>query len=491
MPGSGKTLTITEKVKYLVEQEHVSPNQILLIAFTKKAAEEMTARNPYVKACTFHSLGLEILLNVKERRIKVMECLNEVVSKYAKENQKMIQETFTQYDISLTLHEFVEISKSFITLFKTNQCSFDSISPSSQQELQLLKMIQNIHVQYEEILRKENAIDFHDMITLATDYIKKYNLNLQYRYIIIDEFQDISDARYLLIKAICENAKAKLFCVGDDWQSIYGFSGSDIDLFYHFEKYFGKTQMIKLENTYRNSQELINIASTFIQKNPHQIKKILYSNNHIKNPIIAFSYQYEPTSALIGAIEDIFQKFGEEAEILLLGRTKYDLGDYLSPVLFYFPHSSKVVYQKYPKMKIKFLTVHEAKGLEAENVILLNLKDSKLGFPTKIKNESILFHVSKNSDYYDYAEERRLFYVCLTRTKNRVYLLVPHQKYSIFFQELKEIANIKVIPVIEKQKLEEIPVCPHCKKTHLIIKDCDGIKYWECPECQFGLKEYL
>ncbi|MBQ9279946.1 MAG: UvrD-helicase domain-containing protein [Clostridia bacterium] len=411
--GSGKTLTIAAKVKYLIDFQNVNPESILLIAFTNKSANEMTERiqkilntKTNVRALTFHKLGLKII--------------------YMAEN-----------------------------LQKSNENTIPDLPP----------------------LSKNSKIDFSDMIQLSTELVEKNKVPLSYQYIIIDEYQDISYDRYRLVKAIKDKTKAKLTCVGDDWQSIFGFSGNDIDLFCNFEKYFGKTQIVKLKRTYRNSKGLIAKASLFIQQNPDQIKKKLTSHKRLRNPIIACKYSFEPTHALRYALHDIYQRYGEKAEVLLLGRTKYDLNDYVDNKIYYSPKTRKVIYILHPDMQIQFMTIHEAKGLEADNVIILNMKDAIIGFPNKMENES------DNKETYPYAEERRLFYVALTRTRNRVYLMVPTHKPSLFYQELSKITWIKTVFTEEEQELEEVPICPICKKNHLKLKESDGIKYWFCSNC--------
>ena len=169
---------------------------------------------------------------------------------------------------------------------------------------------------------------------------------------------------------------------------------------------------MKINNTYRNSKELIKVAGSFISKNKRQIKKDLKSNKSLYKPIKIIYYK-----SLNKTIRNIIDN-SKYKDFLILGRNNRDI-DMLEKDL-----------------KDMFLTVHKSKGLEADNVIVINLEDDILGFPNKIKNEKVLRLVSNNKDYYPYSEERRLFYVALTRTKNYVYLLVPNKK-SNFIKELE------------------------------------------------------
>ena len=238
--------------------------------------------------------------------------------------------------------------------------------------------------------------------------IKLKGLKRYYKYIIIDEFQDISLERFKLIRLIKESCSSKMFCVGDDYQSIYKFSGSRLDMIINFKKYFGYTKVIKLTNTYRNSIELIKASTKFINKNPYQIKKKINSNKSISKPIKIIYYVKNMDIKLNKLINMI------PGEILILSRNNRDI--------------------KIDDKRISFKTVHKSKGLESENVILINLNNSCYGFPNRINNELQKKILPKSK--YLYEEERRLFYVALTRTKNNIYLLVDKQNPSIFVEEL-------------------------------------------------------
>ena len=135
------------------------------------------------------------------------------------------------------------------------------------------RVIKPIIIAYNEHLEAEGDIDFSDMINKATELVRKGYTVHPYKWVIIDEYQDISVSRFNLVKAIIDQTNAKLLCVGDDWQSIYRFTGSDISLFTKFPNYFGKSEIMRIEKTYRNSQQLIDIAGDFIMKNSNQFKK--------------------------------------------------------------------------------------------------------------------------------------------------------------------------------------------------------------------------
>ncbi|MCR5224102.1 MAG: UvrD-helicase domain-containing protein, partial [Bacilli bacterium] len=241
-----------------------------------------------------------------------------------------------------------------------------------------------------------NKIDFNDMISLAIKNVK--NTHLKYKHIIIDEFQDTSPVRFDLIKEIIKYTNAKLFCVGDDFQSIYRFSGCNLDTFINFNKYFRDVKTYYLKYTYRNSNELIKISSSFIMKNPKQLKKNIISSKNLDKPIMI----------LIGfTINDALKNIDNP---MILGRNNKDIDKIESD-------------NKY--------TIHRSKGLESDNIILVNSDN----IPNNMKNERILRFVLNDNDYILHEEERRLFYVALTRTKNKIYILV-NKKMSPFVKEL-------------------------------------------------------
>ena len=270
------------------------------------------------------------------------------------------------------------------------------------------------------------------MIINASEYVDKYGINNKYKYVIIDEYQDTSYIRFLLVKSILGKTGAHLMVVGDDFQSIYRFTGCDVSLFLDFNKYFNDSKVMKIENTYRNSEELISVAGNFVMKNKKQIKKRLKSNKHILKPIEIIYYK-DIKKTFISLIEKIYSN--SRKPIMILGRNNSDIDIVLSNKIK-IDSNGKVTYLENKDIEMYYLTSHKSKGLEEENVIIINLIDKLLGFPNKIIDDKVLRFVSCKDDKYSYSEERRLFYVALTRTKNKVYLLTSRGNPSIFVREL-------------------------------------------------------
>ena len=276
------------------------------------------------------------------------------------------------------------------------------------------KFILEIYRIYDNELNSTNSIDLNDMVIKSRELVDEYKLALKYKYIIIDEFQDSSKIRLNLIKSIMKYNNAKIMCVGDDYQSIYRFAGSDIELFLNFKKYFKNSEIMYLKNTYRNSKELLYISNSFICKNKYQFKKELFSNKSNSKPIKIYfcSNKIKGLKKLIKICNENF---------MIIGRNNIDIK--------YYVEKDGVI------NNINYFTAHKSKGLESDDIILINLSDDVMGFPSKIKNSKIINYLF-DKELYKYDEERRLFYVAITRTKNNVYMLVDKNNMSIFVKEL-------------------------------------------------------
>lgn len=355
------------------------------------------------------------------------------------------------------------------------------------------------YLEYQQALKERHCIDFEDMINESAELIRKKQIakeKLDYRYIIVDEYQDISRQRYNLVKELSQLCNAKIMAVGDDWQSIYAFSGSILPLFTKFCTEVGYGKELKITRTYRNAQEIIDIAGTFVQKNLQQIKKELISPKRIDNPVIISTYgeekggngelhngglYYNLGVAIENAIGEIleFSKIESKTKvpsILLIGRYGFDARNMCKAKLFSYNEDNGRVYSvKYGgKVKLNFMTAHSSKGLTAENVIIINAKDETYGFPSKVDDDPVLNLVVSFDTSYNYAEERRLFYVALTRTKNRVFIVTPDMRPSEFIKELlSEPQNYPNVTLHGELKVD--------LKAPKKIKDC-------CPICGYPLQ---
>jgi len=367
---------------------------------------------------------------------------------------------------------------SFITLMKANEKTIDGLLKSLEPKTNPLDPMENaipqdfrskailtdiikpFYDEYQRVLDQQYEIDFTDAIIQATELCRK-GLWKQYEYILVDEFQDISVDRYKFLQALrSDSPKTKLYCVGDDWQSIFRFAGSDMSLVYEFEKYFGYTEQCKIETTYRFHQPLIDKSSAFIMRNKEQKEKTIKtpSNDTYKTYLNFVKCDGEDKDGVKKEVETIVASIPNDQSILLLGRYNYDA----MSVGFNGKIDMKDnrIMVKIGKRELPFLSVHSAKGLEADHVILVNCNQGAYGFPSLIEDDPILDFVLSKSETYPFAEERRLFYVAMTRARMRMYVLYDHKRPSPFISEF--LLKVEVGSYL----------CPRCLEGKMVaIKD--------------------
>lgn len=414
--GSGKTFTIVNKIKYLLDNNIYKENELLIISFTNESVNDLKRKIDYdLDIMTFHKLAIT-LINNPDMKISNEYYLKFIINeyfnsygKYNKKQNKLIKRILQEMDID----NLKKLIFTFINLYKSNYNDINYLLNLYQKSKFInkiyFKIILEIYHIYNQELKASNLYDFNDMIKIATNNVNNNIIKTNYKYIIIDEFQDTSLNRFKLIDAIMKQNNAKIFVVGDDYQSIYRFSGCNLDIFLNFNKLVNNLNIINLDYNYRNPKEIIDVANSFIMKNKNQIKKETICLKNINKPIKICFYKNKRT-----AIEKILKYI--DTKYLILGRNNKD----------------KDLFNVQDK---PFLTIHKSKGLEEDNIILINLTNNNNSLPSKIKNHKVINKIIK-TDYYPYEEERRLFYVALTRTRNNIYLLVPKSNYSIFIKEL-------------------------------------------------------
>lgn len=415
--GSGKTYTIVSRIRYLIKYRNVKPSDILCISFTNDAVNKLKEdlNNKDVEVLTFHKLALKIIGRKKE--VLSEDMLTDIII-----NTFSNDKLFGLYEMER--FDMYNLVKTFINLFKSNNYPLDKfytfINKANTKDKMLLKEIMKCYICYESYLNKEGLMDFNDMINIAINKLDK--VNLKYKHIIIDEYQDTSLTKFLLIKRIISINKSNLFAVGDDFQSIYRFTGSNIKIITRFKKYFPFSKIIKLKYTYRNSKELVFVAGKFIMKNKSQIRKKMKSKIRENNPVKIIYYD-----DLTSSINKVIKKEKID-DLFVLSRNNKDL------------ENINIKDIKYKKM-----SVHKSKGLQAKYVFLINVNSNKNGFPNKIEDHKILKYVNNYKERFKYDEERRLFYVALTRCTKKIYLFVPSNRESIFIKEIKKYKNVNVI----------------------------------------------
>ncbi len=339
-----------------------------------------------------------------------------------------------------------DLLETVINLLKSNHTTIPEIRSlnsgakySASTEL-ILALVTPVYHAYCQYLSDAGELDFNDMINRARCYVEQGRWKNPYRYVIVDEYQDISASRFELLKSMRVSSDFRLFCVGDDWQSIYRFAGSDVGFILSFEHFWGPSQISKIETTYRFPQKLIEITGEFIMQNPAQIRKNIRGRARDEDFPLEEICGYTEKEALRGMLQAL-RSLPNGVSVFLIGRYSFD-GTLLQ-------EAAGITTQNQPAkgftevklagrddLSIRFLTAHRSKGLQADYVFILNNRKSRLGFPSKVQEAPIMGLLLDNWDRFPDAEERRLFYVAMTRARRKVFLLTVHGKESDFIIEL-------------------------------------------------------
>jgi DNA helicase-4 len=397
----------------------------------------------------------------------------------------------------------ISLCCTFITLMKSNNYGFGDLESKNarisnrffrSRNQAFFGLIRPLLEKYAEELNARNEVDFSDMINKATQLVSSNTYKKRYKYIIVDEFQDISIGRYKLLRAMkSADPSTRLFCVGDDWQSIYRFAGSDIALFKSFQAYFGTTERSTIETTYRYSNPLLTMSNGFITKNPNQSRKLLKSANHASVTKYFLKYStdenQDDTSALIETFNHILSTNSavDRKSIYILGRYSFDIKRikneekqlWIDVERGFIEYVSRYSDVNTGKIKANFMTVHKSKGLEADIVIILNCNAGRHGFPAKLSDDPVLNLLLSEADQFENGEERRLFYVAMTRAKEAVYFISDAFQKSKFVLELElgqtSNSNLK---------------CPECITADLVLRKAGAAKNGT-PYKFYGCSNYL
>lgn len=446
--GSGKTSVLTARVAYLLQSHQAQAEELLLLAFGREAAEEMKQRlnskigisAEKVQVSTFHQLGLKILNQVEPERVVISPlalddnqrqawCIDWLKKHWmTPTNFKRWQKHLSKWPIAyLTGDDELGSHVSNLKLIGWLEKQLEQLNASGltkkevQQQLidhrdytrlnSELSLCWPCVTAWQKELKEQNHIDFSIMISRATQYVEKGKFISPWKFIMIDEYQDISPDRLALVEALCNQSKAQhqasIFAVGDDWQSIYQFAGADVDLTTGFKDRFESSTIHHLDTTYRFNNQLGSVANRFVQENPIQLPKELNSFKQQK--------QKSVYSAPSKEVEKILDQINRQAKgkanksVMLLGRNHYHKPELLEDW-------KKI----YTSIDISFMTCHASKGKEADFVIILCVDEGQ--FPAKKKQLHIDGALTESSDVFPYAEERRLFYVAMTRAKEKVWI---------------------------------------------------------------------
>ena len=373
---------------------------------------------------------------------------------------------FNQYKQSL-----IENAQTIIQHMRQNNIDVDGMRELNERRggkhvgrnREMLQLVEPLYNAYLDNFRTTQGIDFPGMIIDAIRCVRRNDYRHPHKYVLIDEYQDMSRPRYELIRALREQSDFTLFCVGDDWQSIYRFAGSDIHLILDFAEIWrdwGPTHMFQITTTRRFRQSLIEASGKFVMQD-----KNLYVK-HLHNPSDKKDYSLKALGGAtqeerFDAIVEQLRKLPKTASVLMLGRYRSDLNllsrNDRDGLLQIDEHSSKITFLEKPDMDIEFMTAHKSKGLQRDFVFLLCCSGGLKGFPSAIPDEPLLGLLLPEVERMPHAEERRLFYVAMTRCKKKLFFVVDQSRPSRFMYELHD----KICPnIFRGVKLP--PQCPNC-----------------------------
>jgi len=345
--------------------------------------------------------------------------------------------------------------------------------PASPRTRLFLDLYWHIHDRWEAELRAINAVDFDDMLLQAAELVERNPALARFDLVMVDEFQDTSRARARLTRALLRGERKHLLAVGDDWQSINRFAGADLSVMTDFSSYFGPAQTRRLQTTFRCSQTIADVASRFVSRNPAQIGKTVRAARGDGGPPVTI-VRVEGRDTIPSAIEEHLANLmraapGSSVDVLGRYRFEQDL----------MPH------RRYPELDVTFRTVHSSKGLEADYVVLPNLTTGTHGFPSQIDDDPVLSLAMSADDGFLHSEERRLFYVALTRARYGVTLFTVTGMESPFVVELLRDPGVVVDSMQASSAL--VNVCPGCGEGTLVRRNGPYGAFLGCsrfPRCR-------
>ena len=332
---------------------------------------------------------------------------------------------------------------------------------------------------YEEILRENGTIDFEDMILGPIRHLsgaeRDQVLPNRYKYILVDEFQDVSEARKNFLARILA-ADSRLFAVGDDWQSVYRFTGSDSMAMKEFagsesplvaedgvsgrDARLFEPRTYRIQETFRTCRPISDVASEFIQKNPAQIRKSIRSRPpDDSTPAVNICSVDRYDSNSLKRVLNLIPRSDKSKGVFILGRKNREIKSFSPEELMAFRDD----------LRISKGTIHKSKGLEDDIVIVLGMDSGMKGFPGCGEEDPLLSVFLPPGDGYPNSEERRVMYVAMTRAREKIFLVNQSVQPSSFTEEIKEICGSLDVKFNDAVLREDVVgPCPECFSKGLV-----------------------
>jgi len=443
--------------------EHVSDK-----SYAMKNKEEQFQKGNLLLVKTFESMTADSALfnHTLDQIVK-----NRLPENYHKNRTLVFKEEFNKYhqDVKDFIHQVMRITD----MIKVENTDIGSVLEKSQQDQH--ERIRNFYAlaipiveKYIEYCTNKSYLDFNDLISRTISLFKNqediiHQFQNKYQYILVDEFQDVNNLQVELIKLMLTD-NTQLFCVGDDWQSIYGFRGSNVNYIIDFEKHFNNAKTIKLNLNYRSTQNIVGASNEVIKNNKFKVEKEISASKISEQKIVVFagSEEEENINFCVSRIKELLEDGLINDDILFLYRRSKMFNPYFKRF-------------KEEGIRIQGKTIHGSKGLEAKVVFIIGLSEGNGGFPD-IWLEDRIFQVIKKADHdLLMEEERRLFYVAITRAKDKLFLITEKGNESSFLKEIPSIFTVRTSYPI-KSVIDKIELCKNCSSQLE--------KLWRsCPYC--------
>lgn len=408
------------------------------------------------------------LFNLAMERIVMGKLTNEITE----EISLSYEEEFKNYTVKI--NEFLKTVMRLQTMLKAEDIEPDGLlTKSNKSAHERVRVFYELAVPlinaYKKYCTNKSYIDFDDLIILTIILLKDHteireHYQGKYKFVMVDEFQDVNGLQVKLLDLLLK-PETQLFCVGDDWQSIYGFRGSNIDYILNFEKHYKESEIHKLNINYRSTQTIVGASNEVIKHNKNQINKDVKAYKNAPNKIEIYrsnKIDEDGVEFFVNKVKELSNKGYEKNDILVLYRRSKMKEPYFDEL-------------KDNNLFASFKTIHGSKGLEAKAVFILGLTEGSGGFPD-IWSDDAIFKIVKDVKYdLLWEEERRLFYVAMTRAKDELFLITELGNESSFVEEIPQQFYANNNPEF-KDIVEEVKYCSKCN-----VPVDEAYKF--CPYC--------